>query len=370
MVIDKYVIGRFRQQPGRTAVSVAGTALCAILMLFLLGVYGGVSRGSLEFIERSDADLWVLQRNATNLLRCNSVLWYKDRDRLRAVAGVASAAPLFLFLATAGRDDDAATVYLSGYEPHSRAGGPPRLFAGRGVESDDELVLDRSFARKYDYQLGDTVYFHNCGLRLVGISEGTNAFVVQYAFVTLTRAWRIAGYEGVVTCFIVQCEPEYAPPDVALSIGSLVSQAGVLDHSTFLRNNTRELQAGFLPFVVTLSCLGAVVLGTLLSLLLLIAVVECRNDLAVMKTLGAPVRHVACLILQQSLALVLSGLAVALACFPVLRELLAAASPEMTVCVTPAHLIFIAAGAVVIAVLSTVPSIRKSRTYYADEALV
>ena len=69
-----YSIRMLRSQPLRLALTVGGIALCAVLMLFLLGVYRGVSYGSVEYIRCNRADLWVLERNQTNILRCSSIL--------------------------------------------------------------------------------------------------------------------------------------------------------------------------------------------------------------------------------------------------------------------------------------------------------
>jgi len=51
------------------ALTIGGVSLCIVLMFFLLAVYRGVADGSVEYIRRNKADLWVLQRNATNILR-------------------------------------------------------------------------------------------------------------------------------------------------------------------------------------------------------------------------------------------------------------------------------------------------------------
>ena len=64
-----YATATLREQPQRLALTVAGVALCVILMLFLLAVYRGVAVGSIAYVASSDADVWVLQRHAANILR-------------------------------------------------------------------------------------------------------------------------------------------------------------------------------------------------------------------------------------------------------------------------------------------------------------
>src|SRR3972149_2704680 len=112
--MEMYALMSLRSQPLRMFLSIGGIALCVLLMLFLLGVYRGVEEGSMEFIHHNHADLWVLQGNATNILRCTSVLWNNSANEIANIPGVKSVAPLLLLLSTVGEGDNAATVYLAG----------------------------------------------------------------------------------------------------------------------------------------------------------------------------------------------------------------------------------------------------------------
>ena len=50
---------------------------------------------------------------------------------------------------------------------------------GSNVTADDEIVLDRSFARKYRVAIGDRLTIKDDTLTVVGFSTGTNMFVIQ-----------------------------------------------------------------------------------------------------------------------------------------------------------------------------------------------
>ena len=180
-----YAIRILIRQPVRSVLTVGGIALCIVLMLFLLAVYRGVANGSVDYIRRNPADLWVLQKNATNILRGSSILSVSHGTLLRETrgcpAGVAGPAVPDDRLAV----DEHATIFLAGFDPSTGAGGPPEVVEGRSVASDDEVVLDRSFAAKYAIHVGDVVRIKDDSLRVSGLSAGTNAFVVQYGFVTL-----------------------------------------------------------------------------------------------------------------------------------------------------------------------------------------
>jgi hypothetical protein len=140
-----YAIRILIRQPVRSLLTVGGIALCIVLMLFLLGVYRGVAIGSVDYIRRNPADLWVLQKNATNILRGSSLLTLSHGTLLRETGDVREASPVLLFLTTVWREKENATLFLAGFDPATGAGGPPEIVAGRSVRNDDEIVLDRVF---------------------------------------------------------------------------------------------------------------------------------------------------------------------------------------------------------------------------------
>jgi len=183
-----YALRSLHKQTTRMVLSICGIALSILLMLFLLAAYNGVKKGSMDYIEKNRADLWVLQKNAKNILRCTSVLFSRQSNLLTNIHNVKSVNPVVLLLATIGDDKKEATIYLAGYDPANNLGGPPEIVEGRNIENDNEIVLDHSFAKKYGYYIGGTLTIKNDTLNIVGISTGTNAFVIQYAFVTIKKA--------------------------------------------------------------------------------------------------------------------------------------------------------------------------------------
>jgi len=368
MMLDAYSLGALRTQPARTMLSVGGIAGCVVLMLFLLGVYRGVADGSLEYIRANRTDLWILQRNASNILRCTSVLLPVQAAHVAGIPGVETVAPVLLILATIGREPEAATVYLAGYNPASGLGGPPAIPVGREPAADDEIVLDAAFARKFSYLVGDTVTIRNQHLSVVGISTGTNAFVVQYAFVNLATAQRLVGVPGLATAYLVRLSHGASREAVAPAIRAALPTVAVFDQTTFLANNTREMQAGFLPFIFTISALGLTVLTVVLSLLLSIHILERRRELAVMKALGAPPCFLGLATIKQALMLAGAGGVVALLLFWPVVELVQALAPEVAVDLQTTEALWIVGLVAVTALASALVSMQRLRRIYALEA--
>ena len=363
-----YSFRMMRAQPVRLFLTIGGIALCVILMQFLLSVYRGVADGSVEYIRHNTADLWVLQSNATNILRGSSILSTGHGTLLKEVPGVRSVSPVLFLLSSIKKNDVASTVYLTGYDLTTGEGGPPELVAGRNIANDDEIVLDRSFAAKNSYKVGDNLILKDDTLRVVGISSQTNMFVVQYAFVTLHRAQSQIGYPGLVTCFLVRVQDSTALSAVKSRINDELPGLEVFDRQTFLQNNMREMQSGFLPLLYTIAAIGGVVVTTILSLILSVNILERRKDFAVMKTLGSPCRFLTKLIFSQSLQLASAAYVAAVAAYFPLVRLIESLSPEVSTKTSPEQLLCVLLAIWFMSCLSALPAIRRVARIYTLEA--
>jgi ABC-type antimicrobial peptide transport system permease subunit len=354
--------------PVRLLLTIGGTALCIVLMLFLLSTYRGVADGSIEYIRNCSPDLWVLQRNANNILRGTSILTAAHGAVLESIPEVKKASPLLLLLSTVKKENLRATVFLAGFNPQSGIGGPPCIVEGRTVEEDNEIVLDKSFARKFQFVIGDTVYIQDDILSVVGITEGTNAFVVQYAFVTLHLAQQLISYPSLVTCYLVTIKQDAAPADVVKAIQDELLGVEVFDHQTFVQNNVHEMETGFLPILYAVAFIGAIVLVIIMSLLLSIMILERRKDFAVLKILGAPKAFLPRLITLQAILILIGASITALTAYFPLVGIVESLFPEITTKTSSLQILSTVIITSVLGLLSSYWSTRRLRKIYLIEA--
>ncbi len=366
--MDMYAVRTLRSQPLRLMLTIGGVALCIILMFFLVSVYRGVADGSVDYIRENSTDLWVLQDNTTNILRGSSLIQAAQGKKIRHISGVESVSPVLLILASIKKGDKNRTVFLTGFDPEKGLGGPPHLAAGRSVLNDDEIVLDKAFAKKFKFKVGDTVGIQKHSLEVVGISTGTNAFVIQYAFVTLSFAQKTIGFPGLATCCLVKIKKGHSIAEAAGNIRKELPGMEVYDHETFLKNNIQEMESGFLPLLYTVAVIGAVVLTVVLSLLLSVNILEKRKDFAVLKTLGSPKGFLRRLIIEQALLISLAASAVALVVFFPLVLVIEQISPEVSTKSTLAQVITVIVVVMIMSLISSFLSIRRLRRIYTLEA--
>ncbi len=362
-----YAFRLLQRQPQRLFLTIAAIALCAVMMLFLLATYRGVADGSVDYIRRNGCDVWVLRQNSTNLLRGTSFLTAAIENEIRSCDGVRDAHPVLLLLPSLHRGAQRATVFLAGYDHTQRLGGPPALFAGRGVHSDSDIVLDRAFARKMEVGIGDTVSINGTRLTVCGLSTGTNAFVIQYGFVTLARARSVAGIPDLVSLYLVEAAPGAIPDRLVRRIEEKVPGTAGFTDGTFLENNLAEMESGFLPLLFAIAGIGVVVMTVILSLLLGITILERRRDFAVMKTLGAPRGYLPGSIAVYALMLALFGIAAGLGMFPLLVSLVERISPEINTVTTLPHVLLVVALCIVVGEGSALLSMRRLHSIYALE---
>jgi putative ABC transport system permease protein len=366
--MDMYAIRTLRSQPLRLILTVGGIALCIVLMFFLLSVYRGAADGSVDYIRHNVVDLWVLQQNATNILRGSSLVSATQIDAIAQTAGVRTVAPVLFLLSAIRKADRVGTVFLTGFEPEIGLGGPPQLVWGRSPRADDEIVLDRSFALKFGFKAGEEVDLQGRRLKIVGISRGTNAFVIQYAFVTLRFARELIGFPGLATCVLLNVEPGAGIGSVRDAIRRRMSGLEIYDQKTFLANNVREMRSGFLPLLYTVAVIGAVVLTVILSLLLSVNILERRKDFAILKTLGAPMGFLWGLVVQQAVLIASVSCAAALVLFFPLVQVIERISPEVSTKSTASQIVGVVAAVLLMSLASSLVAIRRLRRIYFLEA--
>jgi putative ABC transport system permease protein len=359
-----YILKTLLNQYLRSTITIFGIALCVVLMLFLLAIYKGSADGSVQYVRSSDADIWVLQNSSTNILRNTSLLPASYGKTLQDIPGVKSAAPVLFLLASIRLPEHPASIYLTGFDLQSGKGGPPSIYEGKNITSDEEIVLDRSFAGKYKIRVGDKVLIKNDTLVVSGLSSGTNMFVLQYAFITLKKARELMGFPGLVSVYLIKINSNVLCPEVIALIKNRIPNVAVFEKSAFLENNMYEMRSGILPLLYVVTVIGSIILTAILSLILTVNVLEQRKDYAIMKALGASPCFIPGLIIKQALILAGTGMILATILFFPLIRLIENITPEISAESSVLQVIIVMVCLFCISLISSViPNLRLRRIY-------
>ena len=270
---------------GRFLLAVIGIACSVVLVLFLMGLYAGWRENMSSYLRHVHADVWVGQKGASDLFHTLSILPAAGESRFyeaEEVEGVASFVGRLMTCEVRGRQRHTFIVGVN-----DKDSGPVRLLQGRYVENMGEIVIDNVFARKEGIGLGDTLTVAGTPLRIVGIAQGGNCFLYQYAFVTIAQARQLLGLESMVNYFLVQLAENVSPQDAVTRIEQTSSLVSAYTKEQFITNNLSLTGDNFLPILRVLEVIGVLVGAVVIGLTVYTLTVERGGEYGVLKAIGA-----------------------------------------------------------------------------------
>jgi len=288
----------------RLAISVLGVGF-AILLISLLGAtYAGFERATGLYIDHLGGDLVVLQEGARDLFHSFSILPQNLSVRLEGVDGVRSAEALLSRQTEGHAEGGDFRLAMVGFDV---SGGPWKLAEGRAKPGPGEIVLDRVLAVKRGLSLNEEIHLLGRTFRIVGISEETNLFILQYAFIDRAEAEGLLLPPGMASFFVVRVEEGVSPTAAAEAIEAEIPGVSALTLDEFRDNNTQVVGEAFAPILIVLYGTGFLVGMMVVGQTIYAATLEKMREFAILKAIGARGRTLFSVLLQQSLLSSLLG---------------------------------------------------------------
>lgn len=340
----------------RAVTGVLGVGASIALILLLQGLWSGVQAQISAYPRNAGAQLFVGDLG-TRTTSESSVVPLSAVDRIRSLDGVTAADPIFLRSTIVTLHERKILTVLVGYEPGG-LGGPWKIVAGRDVAGNDEVVLDRLLATQHDLEVGAPLDVMGATLRIVGLSDDTRTWMSAYAFISRGTAERIFRTSGTASFILVGTE---RPDAVGARIGTQLELTAL--PIAVLARNDRELFAGIMRGPLDLMILIAFAAGTLIVALTVYSqIVERSREVGIIKAMGARGTRLLVIVLGQTLALTLLGLAVGFLLFAGGSRLVRAMRPQFWVTLTVSQILFVAGAAAVMAMLAAIlPTVRIAR---------
>ncbi|HQT37874.1 MAG TPA: ABC transporter permease [Acidocella sp.] len=369
-----------RRNKLRFALTTLGIGMLIGVVIAMAGIYEGALTDALALPRALDADLWVVQPRTFGPFAEPSRIPRDTRELIRRMPGVAAAGAVTfqtVQTAVAGRPE---RLFLEGYEI-GRPSGPPNLIAGHGLtESHYQIVADASSGLK----LGERIPLgpYNDPYEVVGLTHSMvsssgdpmawvtllDAQALQFAVPpALERREQASGRNPPTTtdinAILVRLEPGASAPVVANDIArwkhlGAVSEAEEEGYLT--QFVIRKMQAQLGMFMGILVAVSAVII----TLIIYTLTMDKLRSIATLKFIGAPDRVIIAMIVQQALALGLSGFAIGFA----LIEEAKGAFPRR-VQIEPRDLLIILAIIIVVCLAGSVLGVRAAVKVNPAEAL-
>ncbi len=317
----------------RLAISVGGVAAAIMLILIVVGLFLEVQASPARYVLNTQADLWVVSEDAEYLFD-PSLLPETIEENLRGIEGVRDVNGLILSSVTVHLDGEKDSAILFAYDNEDGVGGPWRV-QGTQRARENEIIIDRVFARINGLKLKDTVKIKNREFTVAGISDETAiAMFNQYVFISLDDAKGLIGTPGFVDMFLVSVDGSSSVGEVASRIKENISGVSVHTKADFANATQANVAKEFVPIVGAIAAIGLFVGATVVGLTIYTATVEKTREYGVLKALGASNRRLYGVVIEQALVASIFGFAFGVGFAQVVAYVLDLFIPGFTVLIT------------------------------------
>ena len=304
-LMDSLVFSNIAHRPARTAVSILGTGLGVLLIVFTVGLAHGVlhERGRRE--SSIGAEIMIRASGSISLGGSSPFrLPVTHAAELAKVDGVRAATPIGQALDRS--DSGFGSRLIDGIEFNEYASlAGLSMRQGRGLMSGDEAIVDPEWQERRKTQIGDKVKLFEREFTIVGVYEPPGGGRIKIPLKTLQEQ---EGADGRASAILVACKDPAKQDEVAARILNQFPN----DQLIFTRD-LPDLYAGGVP---ALNVFIKVVVGVAASISMLVillamytTVTERTRQIGILKSLGMSKSSIAWVIEQEAIIVSVLGVA-------------------------------------------------------------
>lgn len=345
--------------PQQLLASVAAVAGAFALVLFFEGIFAGESEQIVALIERTDGDVWVMQKGVGNMHMATSFVSDWKIDAVAGVEGVERVTPILYLnssIEAGGRNWFSFVVGLEAGD--ARAG--PWLHAGGALlpESGTAIVPD-IFASDAGLSAGDSVRIAGREFTVAGFSADTFSMANSITFVTIDDLADTMSSIGSVSYLLVDAAPGVDPRVLADRIMGEVEKVNALTRAEFAaRDYSIAVQMG-LEIVWMMTLIGGALAVLLTGFIVYSHISERERELAVMKALGVRNHAIYASTMVQALTIgalaFLLSVALMFAAIPLTESLM----PKVSLAMTGDAMIRTGMTALIVSVVASIVPVRR-----------
>jgi|ERR1044071_3829568 putative ABC transport system permease protein len=306
----------WQRRPLRTSLTALGVGLASAALFSLLSFQCGYRDGVQQELGRLGAHVLLAPKGcpydaASMALHGASWPCYLKQsylEEVRSVAGVATAAPVFMgaLYGTASAEN----VYV-GVDTNILVLKPGWRISGGFVRREGDLLVGCEAARRNGWRLGEEVRLpglENHKGRVAGILAATQGAEDTFIHLSLTDAQRLFGHPHELTHILVRLRD---PNELDTAVSQLRGcDAGLVMNVVPLAHVFHTIQSLVNSTRLLLGCIAAVgllVAGTGVSNTIFMAVAERRRDIGVLRAIGASRQDIFRLVWLETMQTCLTG---------------------------------------------------------------
>ncbi|MBC8029520.1 MAG: flippase-like domain-containing protein [Pyrinomonadaceae bacterium] len=305
-LMDSLVLSNIAHRPARTAVSILGTAVGVLLIIFTVGLAHGVlhERGKRE--ANIGAEIMIRSAGTLGFGGASPFLLPVSRAaEIETIQGVRAATSIGQTLDRS--DSGFGTRLLDGieFQDYSQLTGL-KIREGGPLTGGDQAIMDPEWQRNRNARVGDTVQLFERPFKLVGVYEPPGGGRLKIPLATMQEQM---GGEGNCSAVLIAC----ADPGQQEEVAARIRERYPDDQIIF----TRDLPELYAQGVPALNVFIRVVVGVAASISMLVillamytTVTERTRQIGILKALGMSKSGIAWVIEQEAILVSVLGVAV------------------------------------------------------------
>lgn len=305
-LMDSLVFSNLTHRPARTAVSIFGTAVGVLLIVFTVGLAHGVLRERGRRDANMRAEIMVRASGTVGFGGASRfVLPVSRADEIARIEGVRATTPLGQTLDRSDRGFG--TRLLDGIEFSNYAELTGiTLREGSPLTGGDQAIVDPVWQQERHATVGSTVQIFERPFTIVGVYEPPGGGRIKIPLATLQEQ---EGAEGRVSAILVSCNSSGDQEDVAARIRERFP-----DDQIIFTRDLPEIYASSLPaldvFIKVVVGVAAAISMLVILLAMYTTVTERTRQIGILKALGMSKTTIAWVIEQEAILVSLIGVIV------------------------------------------------------------
>lgn len=328
----KLAINNLLADRARLGISIGGIALAIVLILMINGIFAGSEEHAVAYIKNQPADYWIMQKGVANMHMSSSILPPDLVDQVNDIEGVLKAVGLLYASGTVDLGETQLYSYIFAVDRNVPFGGPWDLAAGSEDLAIDEIILDKDLSNRYGLGIGDQVGVFGQELTIAGLSEGTLGIATSVTFVNKQALASVMGVSPQSASYIL-VKPEEGADSEALAnrIKYQFPRTTLLDQQEFIENDKEMIQQMRADIIRAMNTISYIVGILVIGLTIYTATLERAREYAVLKAIGAKMRHLILVVILQAYTSSILGGFLGLGIAAGLAAVISQVFPEMLV---------------------------------------
>lgn len=291
------------RQKVRNTLTLVGISIGIATIIALGSISSGLERGVEASLKAGETDFSIGQANASDLLF--SAITETKVNEIKNVEGVERAAGVLIGLSIIKNNP---YFLIFGIRSEDMDMGKAQLIAGRLFRAEDEIILGKAAAQRYNTKAEDVITLDGKNFKVVGIFETGNFFQDGGAFLNLEALQRLKRRENQVSLILVKMKKDADIEALTRLIeekyqGELVTMRSAAEYRKIDRTLDIVKVSGW---IISLLAVGVGAIGVMNTMIM--AVFERTREIGILRAVGWRRQRVLNLILGE--AFLISSLAV------------------------------------------------------------